>query len=83
MRSRRRRQGSRSRPIMARRVEILIRAKTQVPPEYEIHVGPRQKSEVPGFDAIEVTFSANGKTSKPLAFLLSDGREDAGAVQQV
>jgi protein-disulfide isomerase len=55
----------------ARRVEILIRAKTQVPPEYEIHVGPRQKGEVPGFDAIEVTFSANGKTSKPLAFLLS------------
>lgn len=60
---------------LARRVEILIRAKTQVPPEYEIHVGPRQKSEVPGFDAIEVTFSANGKTSKPLAFLLStDGK---------
>jgi protein-disulfide isomerase len=59
----------------ARRVEILVRAKTQVPPEYEIHVGPRQKSEVPGFDAIDVTFTANGKTSKPLAFLLStDGK---------
>jgi protein-disulfide isomerase len=60
---------------MARRVEILIRSKSQVPPEYEIHVGPRTKSEVPGYETVEVTFSANGKTSKPLIFLLStDGK---------
>ena len=58
-----------------RRVEILIRSKSQVPPEYAINVGPRQKSELPDFDKIEVTFSANGKTSKPLIFLLStDGK---------
>ncbi len=46
-----------------------------MPPEYEIQVGPRTKSDVPGFDAISVTFSADGKTSKPLDFLLStDGK---------
>jgi protein-disulfide isomerase len=56
-------------------VEVLIRSKSQVPPEYVVNVGPRQKSEVPGFDTVEVTFSANGKTSKPLLFLLStDGK---------
>jgi protein-disulfide isomerase len=62
-------------PDLARRVEVLIRAKSQVPPEYVVNVGGRQKSEVPGFDTVEVTFSANGKTSKPLVFLLSaDGK---------
>ena len=62
-------------PELARRVEVLIRSKSQVPPEYAVNVGPRLKSEVPGFDTVEVTFSANGKTSKPLMFLLStDGK---------
>jgi protein-disulfide isomerase len=62
-------------PDLSRRVEVLIRAKSQVPPEYSVNVGGRQKSEVPGFDTVEVTFSANGHTSKPLLFLLStDGK---------
>lgn len=62
-------------PDLARRVEVLIRSKSSIPPEYDIQVGPRTKSEVPGFDAITVTFSAEGKTSKPLTFLLStDGK---------
>ncbi len=40
-----------------------------------MHIGPREKSELPGFDAIQVTFSADGKTSKPATFLLStDGK---------
>jgi protein-disulfide isomerase len=62
-------------PEMARRVEVLIRSRSQVPPEYVVEVGSRTKSDVPGFDAIAVTFSADGKTSKPLMFLLStDGK---------
>jgi len=62
-------------PEMARRVEILIRSKSSVPPEYDIQIGPRTKSEVPGFDTIPVLFTLNGKTSKPLNFLLSsDGK---------
>jgi protein-disulfide isomerase len=67
--------GSPLSPDLARRVEVLIRSKSNVPPEYEVHVGSRSKSEVPGYDTIEVTFSANGKTSKPLVFLISaDGK---------
>jgi len=62
-------------PELARRVEVLIRSKSSIPPEYDIQVGPRTRSEVPGFDAITVTFTAEGKTSKPLTFLLStDGK---------
>ena len=59
-------------PELARRVEVLIRSRTSVPPDYALHIGPREKSELPGFDAIQVTFStAAGQTSKPATFLLS------------
>jgi protein-disulfide isomerase len=40
-----------------------------------VHIGTRQPSEVPGFDNISVSFSAEGKDSKPVNFLLSkDGK---------
>lgn len=62
-------------PELMRRVKVLIRSRSGVPPEYDIAVGPRTKSDVPGFDAIAVIFSADGKKSKPLSFLLSnDGK---------
>lgn len=62
-------------PELARRVEVLIRSKSSISPDYDIQIGPRTKSEVPGFDAISITFSTEGKTSKPVTFLLStDGK---------
>ena len=62
-------------PELARRVEVLIRSKSSISPDYDMQIGPRTKSEVPGFDAISVTFTAEGKTSKPVTFLLStDGK---------
>ena len=62
-------------PDLARRVEVLIRSKSSITPDYEIHIGPRTKSNVPDFDEISVTFTADGKSSKPITFLLStDGK---------
>jgi protein-disulfide isomerase len=62
-------------PELARRVEILIRSKTQAPPNYDIQIGPRTKSDIPGYDEIVVTFTAEGKSSRPITFLLStDGK---------
>ena len=62
-------------PEMMRRVEVLIRSKSTVPPNYDVHIGPRTKSDVTGFDAISVTFLSDGKASKPMTFLLSqDGK---------
>ena len=62
-------------PELARRVEVLIRSKSTISPHYQIQIGPRTKSEVPGFDTINVTFTADGKNSKPVQFLLSaDGK---------
>ena len=59
-------------PELARRVEVLIRSRSNVPANYAIDVGPRSKSEIPGFDEITVNFLADGKSSKPVKFLLSE-----------
>ena len=62
-------------PEMARRIEVLIRSKSDVPYNYIFHIGPVSKSDVPGYDSVTVDFSASGKTSKPLPFLISkDGQ---------
>jgi len=62
-------------PEMARRIEVLIRNKSDVPSNYVFHVGQISPSEVPGYDTVTVEFSVDGKSSKPLPFLLSkDGK---------
>jgi protein-disulfide isomerase len=62
-------------PELYRRVEIMVRTRAKVPPNYTIHIGPRTPSEVPGFDRIDVTFTADGEASKPVPFLVStDGK---------
>jgi len=61
-------------PDQARRVEVLIRSRSNIPPNYDIQIGPRTKSNIPGFDEIAVSFTADGK-SKSVTFLLStDGK---------
>jgi protein-disulfide isomerase len=62
-------------PELARRVEVMIRSRSQVSEDYVISIGEPSKSEVPGYDLIVVTFAASGNTSRPLSFLLStDGK---------
>ncbi len=59
-------------PETARRVEVLIRSKSNVPPDYSIAIADRKKSEIPGYDQISVFFNgADGQSSKPATFLLS------------
>lgn len=56
-------------------MEVLLRQKANLPPGATVEIGPRMPSEVPGYDNIAVMFSAEGKTSKPVNFLLSkDGK---------
>ena len=59
----------------ARRVEVLVRQKANLPPGATVQVSPRTPSDTEGFDAISVTISDEGKTSHPIKFLLSkDGK---------
>ena len=63
-------------PAMERRVEVMIRNRSEVTPDYTITIGVPATSEVQGFDRILISFTgADGHTSKELPFLLSaDGK---------
>jgi protein-disulfide isomerase len=56
-------------------VEVLLRQKANLPPGSMVKLGPRMPSDVAGYDNISVSFSAEGKSSRPANFLLStDGK---------
>jgi len=62
-------------PDLARRVEVMIRSRSDVSADYVIAVGEPTKSDVPGYAQIVVTFTGDGRTSRPVPFLLSsDGK---------
>ena len=62
-------------PELARRVEVLLRSRTKLPPDYDISIGPRSPSEIPGYDKIDVSFLHGDEPSRPLVFLIStDGK---------
>jgi len=62
-------------PTEQHRVEVLLRQKANLPPASTVHIGPRTPSDIPGYDTISVSFSAEGKQSKPADFLISkDGK---------
>ena len=60
-------------PGLERKIEVMIRAELNVPPQYEIAIGPREKSDVNGYDTIAVTFSLPSTPQKKqtVNFLLS------------
>lgn len=60
-------------PQVERRIEIMIRSELSVPPEYQVVIGQREKSDVGGFDNIPVTFSLPQEPgrSQTVNFLLS------------
>jgi protein-disulfide isomerase len=62
-------------PELTRRIEVMIRARSGVPPNYVISIADLKKSEIPGYDQVTVTLSAEGNTSRPMTFLVStDGK---------
>jgi protein-disulfide isomerase len=67
--------GSELTPELARRIEVLIRSRSDIPASYRFHAGPVTAGEIPGYDTVTVTFTDNGKSSKPIVFLLSKDRQ--------
>jgi protein-disulfide isomerase len=62
-------------PDLERRIEVLIRSRSDIPPDYTITIDPPAKSETAGFDQIEVSFASDGKPSRSIPFLVStDGK---------
>ncbi len=62
-------------PDLARRVEVELRMKANLPPETTVQVGNRTPSDFAGYDTVTVTVTNQGRTSRPILFLLSrDGK---------
>ena len=57
-------------PAVNRRIEVLIRSQFSVPSDYDVLLGARSKSDVPGYDTLPVTFSHHGKQTM-INFLVS------------
>ena len=67
-----------------RKIDVEVRSKLNVPSEYQVSVGPRTPSDVPGFDTVQITFSLPGHSdhSQTIPFLLSkDGNTLARVVR--
>jgi protein-disulfide isomerase len=60
-------------PKVTRNIEITLRDRLQIPPEYVIHIGARTPSTTPGFDTLPVRFDLPGhpEHSQTLDFLIS------------
>lgn len=56
-----------------RKIEVMIRSELGVPPQYQVQIGARQKSDMAGYDTVPVTFSLPGQTGRAqtVDFLLS------------
>jgi protein-disulfide isomerase len=55
---------------LARRIEVMVRSKFSVPPDYAVLLGPRKPSNVPGYDSMTVMLNRNGK-STDVDFMIS------------
>ena len=44
---------------LTRRIEVMVRSKFNVPPDYNVLLGPRKPSQIPGYDSLPVVLSRN------------------------
>jgi len=56
--------------LLTRRIEVMVRSKFNIPPDYNVLLGTRKPSQVPGYDNLDVMLTRNGKTTN-IDFLIS------------
>ena len=62
-------------PATARRVEVLLRQKANLPPNSTVQIGVPEASELNGYESLSITFTNEGNVSRPIHFLISaDGK---------
>jgi protein-disulfide isomerase len=60
---------------MTRRIEVMVRSQYNVPQDFDVTVGVRTASQIPGYDGLAVTLARNSK-SEVVNFLIStDGKK--------
>ncbi|HKO18786.1 MAG TPA: thioredoxin domain-containing protein [Acidobacteriaceae bacterium] len=59
----------------SRRVEVLIRSRSQMPPDYNVQIGTPKTSDISGFESLPVTYTSPQGTTRNIEFLISnDGK---------
>ena len=56
-----------------RRIEVLVRSQFSVPPDYDVMLGGRSKSDIPDYDNLPVTFTHKGKQTTVNFLISKDG----------
>ena len=64
-------------PVLARRIEVLVRGQFNVPADYKVSFGERKPGKVPGYDSLQVVLS-RGQHSSTVEFLLSSDNAKLG-----
>ena len=67
---------------LARRVEVLVRAQYNLPPEFDVTVGARKPSNISGYETLPVTIARGGK-SQVVDFLISADGQKFGRLETV
>lgn len=67
-----------------RNIEVTLRSRLNIPPEYVIHIGARTASTTPGFDNLEINFELpdHPEHSQTLNFLISTDNRTLERVSQ-
>lgn len=64
-------------PVLTRRIEILVRAQYELPPDYNLSIGARTPSQFPGYESLPITVS-KGEKSQVIDFLISSDNTKLG-----
>ena len=59
-------------PALARRIEIMIRSKANLPAAYDVRVTDRKPSKINGYDDVTIAFATDGQPPRSMTFLLSN-----------
>lgn len=65
-----------------RRIEVMVRAQYNLPPDFDISFGARKASAINGYDTLPVTISHNGR-AQTVDFLLSTDGKSFGRLETV
>lgn len=61
-------------PATNRRIEVQVRSRYNVPPDYTVSVGARKPSDIAGYDSVPVTLGRGGRNTVVDFLLSKDGK---------
>jgi len=61
-------------PEMNRRIEVLVRSQFNIPQDYNVAIGQRTPSQIPGYDNLPITLSRGAKSTDFQFLISTDGK---------